>query len=285
MRLSQVLAAVVALSTVSAASLLDDVKAVAADHALFARQDNEQSSAAPSKTQNNDEASTTAAPKSSAKESSDPSQTNSDAKSTGKASGTQKESGGSKTTGKPKATNFGPDTPPGGISMVSPPPISGAQYYKIGDWVTFAWNYTSLKMTPSAIDILATCTANQATYTLAVNQTVKENEAGTVLWDTGAYQATATIPLLTEQYTLIIYEADSSISATARNGYLAVQSQFAFGMYTPQPYTSWADFNCPNCIKSGALSANEALTLKVLLITGGTTIASFLYFANAFGII
>ncbi|KAF2107875.1 hypothetical protein BDV96DRAFT_505558, partial [Lophiotrema nucula] len=217
--------------------------------------------------------------------SSDPSQTESDAKSTGKATGTQKDASGTKTTSKPTATNFGADTPAGGISMISPPPLSGSQYYKVGDWVTFAWNYTSLKMTPSAVDILATCTANQALYTLAVNQTVNKNQPGTVLWDTGAYQSTATVPLLTEQYTLIIYEADSSVSATAKAGYLAVQSSFAFGMYTPQPYTSWADFNCPNCIKSGALSANEALTLKVLLITGGTTIASFLYFANAFGII
>lgn len=118
--------------------------------------------------------------------------------------------------------------------MVTPAAIAGPQYYKIGDWVTFGWNYTSLSVTPTAIDILATCTKNQATYTLAVNQTV--NGTGQVLWDTGAYQSTATIPLLTETYTLIIYDADSSVSATPQAGYLSVFNQYTFGMYTPQPY-------------------------------------------------
>lgn len=121
--------------------------------------------------------------------------------------------------------------------MITPAPIAGTQYYKVGDWVSFAWNYTSLSVTPSAIDILATCTANQATYTLAVNQSTEET--GAVFWDTGAYQKTASIPLLTEMYTLIIYDADSSVSATAAAGYLGAYSQHIFGMYTPQPYVEW----------------------------------------------
>jgi len=122
--------------------------------------------------------------------------------------------------------------------MVTPAAISGQQYYKIGNWVTFVWNYTSLSVTPTAIDVLATCTANQGTYTLALNQSTKET--GKVLWDTGAYQSTATLPLLTETYTLLIFDADSSVSATAKAGYLAVYSQYTFGMYTPQPYTPWS---------------------------------------------
>ncbi|KAK3072035.1 hypothetical protein LTS18_014720, partial [Coniosporium uncinatum] len=112
--------------------------------------------------------------------------------------------------------------------------ISGSQFYKIGDYVTFAWNYTSLSSTPAYIDILATCTANQATYTLATNQSAQQTG---ILWDTGAYQSSATVPLLTETYTLIIYDADSSISAVPRAGYLAPFRQMTFGMYTPQPYT------------------------------------------------
>jgi len=121
--------------------------------------------------------------------------------------------------------------------MITPAVISGPQYYKIGDWVTFAWNYTSLSATPSAIDVLASCAANSATYTLTLNQSV--SETGKILWDTGAYQSTATVPLLTNTYTLIIYAADSSISAVPKAGYLAVQETFTFGMYTPQPYTPW----------------------------------------------
>lgn len=119
--------------------------------------------------------------------------------------------------------------------MITPSAIAQPSYYKVGDFVTFAWNYTSLSVTPSAIDILATCTANQATYTLAVNQSVEET--GRIVWDTNEYQSSATVPLLTETYTLLIYDSESSVSATPRPGYLGTYNQFRFGMYTPQPYT------------------------------------------------
>jgi hypothetical protein len=123
----------------------------------------------------------------------------------------------------------------------TPAAISGAQYYKIGDWLTFAWNYTSLSATPTAVDVLASCAANSQLYTLAVNQSAHDTK---VLWDTGAYQATATVPLLTNTYTLIIYPADSSISATPKAGYLAVQQTYTFGMYVPQSYTPWTSKLC-----------------------------------------
>ncbi|KAI9792253.1 MAG: hypothetical protein M1835_007971 [Candelina submexicana] len=135
-----------------------------------------------------------------------------------------------------ETTVIDPRLPAGGIQMVTPPASLAAvnQYYKVGDFVTFAWNYTSLSVSPKAIDIVATCSSNQHTYTLAVNQSVGETNA--VTWDTGAYQKTATVPLLTESYTLIIYDAAKEISATAQAGYLG-QAQFPFAMYTPQPYT------------------------------------------------
>jgi hypothetical protein len=119
--------------------------------------------------------------------------------------------------------------------MVTPAAIAPPQYYKIGDFVTFAWNYTSLSVTPSGIDILASCSLNQQLYTIALNQSVEPT--GAVTWDTGEYQATATVPLLTETYTLIIYDAAQDITSVPQAGYLAVQDQFQFGMYSPQPYT------------------------------------------------
>jgi hypothetical protein len=119
--------------------------------------------------------------------------------------------------------------------MVTPAAIAPSQYYKIGDYVTFAWNYTSLSVTPSGIDILASCSLNQQLYTIAMNQSV--GPTGAVTWDTGEYQATATVPLLTETYTLVIYDASQDITSIPQAGYLAVQDQFQFGMYSPQPYT------------------------------------------------
>jgi hypothetical protein len=46
----------------------------------------------------------------------------------------------------------------------------------------------------------------------------------------------------------------------------------------------FVDFQCANCVKNGALSQSEKMTLKVLLFTSGTTIASLLYFAHNFGL-
>jgi hypothetical protein len=136
--------------------------------------------------------------------------------------------------------------------MITPNPFS-TSYYKIGDQVTFAWNYTSVSKLPKAVDVLVSCTANQNLYTLALNQSAQQT--GSFVWDTGKYQSTATVPLLTESYTLIIYDAESSISATAKPGYLGTYDGFIFGMYTPQPYTPWssesshsADLNTTNSL-------------------------------------
>ncbi|KAF2263765.1 hypothetical protein CC78DRAFT_266744 [Lojkania enalia] len=291
MRPSQLLAAVVALSSLSAAwpdAFVDSVRAVGDVHnIIYGRQDNAdssvESSSRPTPTNKDDSSSTTEGAETTARETDRATTTrDEDAKTTDKASGSQKVTG-TKTAKSSKTPEFDPRLPAGGISMVTPAAIAGPQYYKVGDWVTFAWNYTSLSVTPSAIDILATCTANQATYTLAVNQSTEET--GKILWDTGAYQATASVPLLTETYTLIIYDSESSVSATARPGYLGAYSQFTFGMYLPQKYVSFDRFECANCVKNAVGALTDSLTIKMMLFTGTTTIASFLYFASSFGLL
>jgi len=167
--------------------------------------------------------------------------------------------------------------------MITPNIMSGAQYYKIGDFVTFAWNYTSLLATPTAINIMATCSENSQLYTLAMNQTVG-NSTGAVTWDTGSYQATAASdPLLTETYTLIIYDAASSISATAQAGYLAVYDQYTFGMYTPQPYTPLSEYSCATC--SAALSDMERRAVGMVIGMSVLTVLSFTWFVGGTGVI
>jgi len=204
-------------------------------------------------------------------------------KQTGSTTGTSGKTTGATTTHKASSTAYDPRLPAGGISMIEPALISGAQYYKIGDFVTFAWNYTSLLATPTAINVMATCTVNQQLYTLAANQTIG-NATGAVTWDTGAYQSTAlSDPLLTETYTLIIYDADSSISATAQAGYLAVYDQYTFGMYTPQAYTPLGEFQCATC--SGALSDMERRALGMVLGMSLITVLSFTWFVGGLGVI
>lgn len=90
-------------------------------------------------------------------------------------------------------------------------------------------------------------------------------------------------PLLTETYTLIIYDAGSSISATAQAGYLAVYDSYTFGMYTPQPYTPLADFQCATC--NGALGDMERRALGMMFGMCCLTVLSFTWFVSGTGVI
>jgi hypothetical protein len=168
--------------------------------------------------------------------------------------------------------------------MLTPAVTSGEQYFKIGDFVTFGWNYTSLQATPTAVDVVATCSAINHLYTLAANMTVS-NSTQVLVWDTASYSATnKDHPLVTEQYTLIIYDAASSITAAAEPGYLAVFNSYLFGMYEPQPYTGLGDgFICATC--SAALSETGRNALGFMLCMCAVTVLSFTWFVGGLDII
>ncbi|PBP20275.1 hypothetical protein BUE80_DR008895 [Diplocarpon rosae] len=190
--------------------------------------------------------------------------------------------GSAKKASATRKTSYDARLPAGGISLLSPPATS-TPYFKIGDFVTFAWNYTSLSATPTALNILASCSANSQIYTLATNQTIS-NATGAVTWDTGNYQATAVQnPLLTQTYTLIIYDAESSISAAPAAGYLAPFDSYKFGMYVPQPYTPLSEYQCATC--SGALGDLERKALGMVLGMGVLTVLSFTWFVTGTGVI
>ena len=127
-----------------------------------------------------------------------------------------------------------PVLPAGGVNMITPSALAQTTYYKIGDYVSFAWNYTSLSITPSKVDVLVSCSANSATYTLKSNASFEKT--GSVVWDTSP-DITGTAPLLTETYTLVIYDAQGAITDVATAGKLGVADDFTFGMYIPQKYT------------------------------------------------
>ncbi|KAF1814816.1 hypothetical protein P152DRAFT_455856 [Eremomyces bilateralis CBS 781.70] len=182
-----------------------------------------------------------------------------------------------------QTTEYDPRLPAGGIEMVKPGRFDGQQYYKIGEYVTFKWNYTSLSATPTAIDVLASCSLNQATYTLTSNMTT--GPTGEVVWDTKQYENTGTQELITEKYTLIIYDAASAITAIPKPGYLGLFSSFTFGMYQKQDYKDLDEFQCATCLNSGALTAMERQTLTTMLTVAFVTMLSFTFFATGrFGI-
>lgn len=117
--------------------------------------------------------------------------------------------------------------------MITPNAMS-TTYYKIDYNATFVWNYTSLSVTPTAINVVASCSLNRETYTLTNNMTV--DPTGTFIWDTKEFQASQTVSLLTSTYTLFVVDADKSITDTPEPGYLSSFIGFPFGMYRPQYY-------------------------------------------------
>jgi hypothetical protein len=136
--------------------------------------------------------------------------------------------------------------------MVTPNALAGEQFYKVGkgSYITFAWNYTSLSVTPSAIDVMASCSANQATYTIAVNISAEQTK---VVWDT-ENTPSGQPPFLTEKYTLLIMDTEADVTAAPRPGYLGVFNQFTFGMYTPQPYSNWTGKHLKPLLKGPTLT-------------------------------
>jgi hypothetical protein len=179
------------------------------------------------------------------------------------------------------------------------PAATSTTYFKVGYNATFVWNYTSLSVTPSAIDVVASCSLNSQTYTLTQNMTV--DPTGTIVWDTNNYQASQTISLLTATYTLFVFDADKSLDDTAEAGYLSGSIGYSFGMYRRESYTPlngestndqltktnttniFLEFKCATC--SGAISDIQRQGLKFAVGMALITILSFTWFVGGAGLL
>ncbi|KAF4974874.1 hypothetical protein FZEAL_8275 [Fusarium zealandicum] len=193
----------------------------------------------------------------------------------------------SKTTGKkntkesePTHTTFNPVDAPGGVSMISPATaLQPTPLFMIGDIATFAWNYTSLQGKPSYIDVLVSCSKAAATYTISANMTFQNKP--TVVWDTKEQAEDVNLPLPVALYTLIIKDSESEITDGPEPGYLAVQDDFQFGLYTGQPYTPYPQWDCPTCSAATAVNHQAvgfALTMSII------TVATFTWFVTGLGL-
>jgi hypothetical protein len=174
---------------------------------------------------------------------------------------------------------FDPLSPAGGVNMLKPVTTAGSVLYRIGESITFSWNYTSLLGKPTAVDVMVSCTPS-LTYTLTQNMTY--DPTGTYTWDTNAYKQTAlTNPLLTNEYNLLIYDADGGASSIPDAGYLAPFTQFKFGLYTSKPYNNLSDWHCVTC--NGALSKLDSQALGFAFTMATITVLSFTWFVTGIG--
>lgn len=158
----------------------------------------------------------------------------------------------SKTTSSASTTSIDQRLPAGGISLTSPQ-SSSTTYVKSGAQVTFGWNYTSLYVTPSGLNIEVICSKNSQTYTLATNQSA---ETSSVVWDTNKQSG---LHLINAAYTLSIYDSSKSSTDSASAGELSAFT-YSFSVYIPQSYTAWAPA-AKYVNFSVRLSAPEILTL------------------------
>lgn len=201
-----------------------------------------------------------------------------EASQTGKATGTNTKKG---TTSTPTHTQFAPDSPVGGVQILTPATnVEPTVLYKIKDYVTLGWNYTSLQGTPTAIDVLVSCSSASATWTLTQNMTFATSV--NYVWDTKKQADNPNSPLLTEMYTLIVKDSDSAITAAPEPGYLGVYSGFKFGLYTAQPYTPYPEWTCPGCSDASSLFSHQALGLAVTM--SAVTFLSFTWFVAGLGL-
>ncbi|KAI1384619.1 uncharacterized protein F4822DRAFT_368038 [Hypoxylon trugodes] len=184
-------------------------------------------------------------------------------------------------TSKATHSTFDPQDGAGGVAMITPATTAGTTLYRIGDPtpITWVWNYTSLQGTPTAIDVLVSCSTASATWTLTQNMTFEPT--ATFTWDTEKYSESAIAsPLLVAQYTLLIHDSDSSADATAEAGYLAPFDGLQFGLYTSRPYQDLGEWKCATC--SGALGDAERQAIGFAVSMSIITILSFTWYVTGF---
>ncbi|KAF4584285.1 SSCRP protein [Ophiocordyceps camponoti-floridani] len=173
-------------------------------------------------------------------------------------------------------TGFPPDAPPAGVNMLTPlPNLEPTPLYRIRDTVTWAWNYTSMLGTPTAIDVIISCSVAAQTWTLTSNMSFATSV--TYTWDTNDQGNSVETPLLTERYTLIVKDSDVDFTAPPEPGYLGTAKNFfTFGLYTGIPYKPLSEWKCNTC--SGAASLFDQQALGLAVVTSTLTILSFTWF-------
>ncbi|KAJ4468718.1 hypothetical protein J3R30DRAFT_3661701 [Lentinula aciculospora] len=168
-----------------------------------------------------------------------------------------------------------PQSAPAGILSMTQPPQASTSFFKLasGEVVTFAWSFSGVLATPTSLTVNAVG-ANSFTYSL----TSLPGTASSYIWTPYDYQQShQATPLAQTTYSLQIFD-ERGLSATTRPGYLSPNTALTFALYTPQPYTPLASWQCTVC--SGSNSSYTAHPAYVALI------ATFLVmFLSGFGLL
>jgi hypothetical protein len=136
------------------------------------------------------------------------------------------------------STSSIPQSAAAGGLTITQPPQTATSFFKIAQsqYITFAWNFTSLLSTPTHLTVSAAC-ANGNTYPVGPTNGIIPGTATSVVWDPYGYdQANPNTPLAQASYTLMIWD-DRGPNPPRAPGLLQPNSALTFALYTPQPYT------------------------------------------------
>ncbi|KAG6005487.1 hypothetical protein E4U21_007881 [Claviceps maximensis] len=180
-------------------------------------------------------------------------------------------------------TQFDPDNPPAGISMLTPNTfLQPSGLYRISDFVTWSWNYTSLLGTPTAVDVIVSCSMASETWTLTANMSFATSV--NYVWDTKKQANDVQNPLGNAMYTLIVKDSAAVITQPPEAGYLGAYTGYTFGMYTGLPYTPYPGWTCPGSCSSAAGSIFYHQSVRMAIIMSVTTVLSFTWFVSGLGL-
>ncbi|KAI5794408.1 hypothetical protein DFH27DRAFT_135023 [Peziza echinospora] len=184
--------------------------------------------------------------------------------------------GGNGTTTR-KSTKIGANVQAGGVSMITPSVFDAMQLYPIGgEPITWVYNYTSVLVAPTAVNIGAFCSGTQQYYTIANNYSYAERQ---VVWDTKQYEERGEKPALAmETYQLIIYDSNSSRTAIPSPGHLGAYNGINFALYTPRGAVPWSEYKCPTCNSASSLFDGHAI--RVLMGSALLVAISFAWFIH-----
>lgn len=190
---------------------------------------------------------------------------------TGKGKGKSGGSRGNSTrTGKEE---FDYTDPPGGGTFMTPDPRLGPPLYKAGDEITFGWNYTNVLADPTAVDVILSCSANSAVWTLTSNMSFED--PGSYTWDSKVQQTDSGQRLITEEYVLIIKDSEVEIGDAPENGYFS-QATLGLNIYTPKAPTPMSEWDCITC--SAGVPELDRRALGFVGTMCLITVASFTWF-------
>lgn len=161
--------------------------------------------------------------------------------------------------------------------MTQPPQTGNPSFYKIApsNTITFAWNYTSLSITPTSITVTAFCAANGYNYPVggANGDGVYPGSVTSINWDPYAYQnSPGALALAQETYTLRIQD-ERGANAVGTPGMLSAYSALKFALYKPGQATPLDQWSCPDCNAAMNLALHPGfismvVTFTVMILSG-----------------